>query len=96
MSNINIDENKISTALGKLSSKAAPGPDGVPPLCLKHGCGKMLSFITDILRDSFRHGDVPLLLKTTLISTVFKGGDRSLSQSYRPVALASHLSKVFE
>ena len=83
----------MKTALGKLSSKAAPQPDGVFPSCLKHGVEKMLSFITAMLKDSLRLGDVPMDLKTALISPVFKGGDRSLTKNYRPVAITSHLSK---
>ena len=56
----------------------------------------MLSFITHVPKVSFAHGDVPLDIKSALISPIFKGGDRSLPKSYRPVALTSHLSKVFE
>ena len=56
----------------------------------------MLSFITHVPKVSFAHGDVPLDIKSALISPIFKGGDRSLPKSYYPVALTSHLSKVFE
>ena len=93
---IKIDEDKIQKALDKLYIKAAPGPDGITPSCLKYDGKRMFSFITLILRKSFSQGNIPLNHKTAGISPVFKGGDRSLTENYRPVDLASHLSKVFE
>ena len=41
-------------------------------------------------------GSIPLELLLVLICPVHKGGSRSVPKNYRPVALTSHLIKVFE
>ena len=42
------------------------------------------------------YGDIPLILKTSVITPIYKGGDKQLPKNYRPVALTSLLIKVFE
>ncbi len=41
-------------------------------------------------------GEIPTKLKHGAITPIYKGGDRTLSKNYRPVALTSHVIKVFE
>ena len=35
-------------------------------------------------------------LKQSTITPIYKGGSRSLTENYRPVALISHVIKIFE
>ena len=41
-------------------------------------------------------GIVPNELKQSTITPIYKGGSRSLAENYRPVALTSHVIKIFE
>ena len=41
-------------------------------------------------------GDIPLKLKTANIIPIHKGGNRDVPKNYRPIALTSHLIKIFE
>ena len=41
-------------------------------------------------------GIVPNELKQRTITPIHKGGNRSLAENYRPVALTSHVIKIFE
>ena len=41
-------------------------------------------------------GEIPDSLKKAIIVPIFKGGNRSEAKNYRPVALTSHLIKIFE
>jgi hypothetical protein len=47
-------------------------------------------------RKSLDTGEIPNSLKNANIAPIFKGGDRSEAKNYRPVALTSHLIKIFE
>ena len=47
-------------------------------------------------RSSLDCGSIPAELLLVMISPIHKGGSRSAPKNYRPVALTSHLIKVFE
>ena len=86
----------IEKACSELRSTAAPGPDGVPAILLK-SCKKELSKpLYTLWRSSLDSGLIPAELLLVLISPIHKGGSRGAPKNYRPVALTSHLIKVFE
>ena len=94
--NVTFDEEDIKEAIDQISSTAAAGPDRFPPLFLKmckHSLAKPL-FI--MWRKSLDTGEIPPLLKIVDVVPIFKNGNRGVPSNYRPVALTSHLIKVFE
>ena len=52
---IYIDYDFIEKTLKQLLSKSGPGPDGVPPHCLKYGGLFIINAVAEIARDS-RYG----------------------------------------
>ena len=83
-------------AISEISPTAAAGPDRFPAKLLKE-CKMELSVpLYTIWRRSLDTGQVPQTLKTAHIIPVYKGGCRGTPKNYRPVALTSHLIKVFE
>jgi hypothetical protein len=96
LSNFTFTVEDIEHACSELRGTAAPGPDGVPAQLLKT-CRHELSKPLHILwRSSLDSGTIPEELLLVLISPVHKGGSRAVTKNYRPVALTSHLIKVFE
>jgi hypothetical protein len=64
---------------------------------LLKSCRKELSKPLFILwRASLDQGSIPSDLLLVLITPVHNGGSRGLPKNYRPVALTSHIVKVFE
>ena len=49
-----------------------------------------------IWSESMDSGVVPKFYKEALISPLFKKGNRTLAANYRPVALTSHIIKIYE
>ena len=93
---LSFTEKDIEQACGELKSCSAAGADGVPSALLKC-CRKELSKPLFLLwRSSLDQGSIPADLLLVLISPVHKGGSRGLPKNYRPVALTSHIVKVFE
>ena len=83
-------------AISEISPTAAAGPDRFPAKLLKE-CKDVLSVPLHLIwRRSLDTGQVPQILKTVHIIPVYKGGCRGNPENYRPVALTSHLIKVFE
>ncbi|CAL4152237.1 unnamed protein product, partial [Meganyctiphanes norvegica] len=94
--NITFDEEDIVEAIDQISSSAAAGPDRFPAILLKM-CKLSLSkplFI--IWRSSLDCGEIPQRLKTATVVPIHKGGSCGTPANYRPVALTSHLIKLFE
>ena len=89
-------KSDIEKACLQLSSSSAAGPDGVPAVLLKT-CRKQLSTpLYHLWRGSLDSGTIPAETLLVIICPVHKGGSRSVPKQYRPVALTSHLIKIFE
>ena len=94
--NIDFSQEDIEKACLQLSSNSAAGPDGVPAALLKY-CWEQLSLpLYYLWRGSLDCGVIPVETLLVIIAPIHKGGSRSLPKQYRPVALTSHLIKVFE
>ena len=96
LADFEFSETDIEHACAELSYSSASGPDGIPSKLLKV-CKKELKKPLFILwRSSLNQGIIPPDLLLVLISPIHKGGSRVDPSRYRPVALTSHLIKVFE
>ena len=96
LADVEFSEADIEYACNELSIKSAPGPDGIPAALLKV-CKKELSKPLYILwYESLRQGVIPPDLLLVLICPIHKGGSKIEPSQYRPVALTSHIIKVFE
>ena len=93
---INFDHEDIIEAISEIPYSSASGPDRFPVLLLKNCKYSLAEPLYMIWRKSLDQGDIPLLLKTANIVPIHKGGSRGETANYRPVALTSHLIKMFE
>ena len=96
LSNIMFERHDVVKAIDELKINSAPGLDGFPAILLKQ-CKLELSEPLYIMwKVSFEEGVVPASLKESPITPLHKGDSRSECKNYRPVALTSHIIKVFE
>ena len=96
LNDIKFTEVDIEMACKELKSSSSPGPDGVPAVLLKTACHELRRPLFLLWRASLNQGVIPPDLLLVLISPVHKGGSRGMPANYRPVALTSHIMKVFE
>ena len=96
LQDIKFSEQDIEWACKELKSSSSPGPDGVPAILLKTACKELRHPLFLLWRASLDQGVIPPDLLLVLISPVHKGGSRGLPANYRPVALTSHIMKMFE
>ena len=96
LKDITITEEDFVTAIDELSATAGAGPDGLPSILLKK-CKKQFAKALRVLwQRCYDLGVTPTSLKLAYIIPSFKDGSKSTAANYRPVALTSHLVKLFE
>ena len=96
MPNIKVSYNDVFSALSELNTQKAYGPDGIPPVVLRNCVSALAPCLVKLFRLCLSTSTFPSSWKCALVQPVPKKGDRSLPSNYRPIALTSILSKVFE
>lgn len=96
ITHITFSDAELCDAMQDLSPNAAPGPDGFPAILLKKCSTSLSPPLAKIWRSSLSSGEIPAICKTATITPIHKGKSRAVPKNYRPVALTSHLIKVFE
>ena len=98
---LNLNFHAISTesilkVIDKLSSKNSQGHDGVSTKLLKSIKCEASEPITIIINQTFRTGIFPDKLKLAKVIPIFKKGDNTTMNNYRPISILPTVSKVFE
>ena len=94
--NIVFSFNEVQEILNKLPLKSGPGPDGLPPHCLKYGGSLVVEAICDIGTSTLEEGLIPEEMKSTWVTPIWKGKDKEDPSDYRPIAITNHIMKVIE
>ena len=80
----------------QLDSNKSSGVDEVPTKFLKCICHILAPVLTSVINTSFLNGFFPDILKLAKVAPLFKDGDRTDMNNYRPISVLSSLSKIFE
>ena len=96
INDITFTEEDIKDAIDELSNTAASGPDGIAAIFLKKCKASLSKTLFHLWRDCLDQGITPRKLKEGHIIPIHKGGHQGVAANYRPVALTSHLIKIFE
>ena len=92
----NISSETVRAYLKKLKPNKSEGPDGICARILKE-CEREIAIpLASIFSKSLRETKIPQDWKRAHIVPVFKGGDKSNVENYRPVSLTSLVCKTLE
>ena len=95
LTDIDFSEQDIIDAIDEIKNNAASGPDGLAAIFLKKCKNSLSKPLLLLWRKCLDQGITPCKLKQADIP-IHKGGHQGLAVNYRPIALTSHLIKVFE
>ena len=87
---------KACVILRKLNITKATGPDSIPPCFLRVCAEELARSLSFILRKAKETGKFPSCWKISCIKPLHKEGAKDKVANYRPVALLSCISNVFE
>ncbi|XDV33499.1 hypothetical protein PO909_003895 [Leuciscus waleckii] len=93
---LSLTVNQVRGELRRLKMRKAAGPDGISPRLLRSCADQLCETLQYMFNLSLRLGQVPQLWKTSCLVPVPKTPHPKDMNSYRPVALTSHLMKTFE
>ena len=96
MDKIHITSPGIKKILEKLDPHKALGPDNIPGIFLKICAANMADIFSFLFQASLDQGVVPPDWKTANVVPLFKKGDKSQPENYRPISLTSITCKVLE
>ena len=93
-----ITKSEVSTALSRLKSDMAPGPDGISNRILKACSEKLVELLIPLFQACVTHSYHPRAFKiaNTIALKKIGKGDYTTPKAYRPIALLNTLSKVIE
>ncbi len=97
MDSIQCSVKEIQSALKQQSAAKPMGYDNIPALFLKNHESILSPILTDVFNSLIEEGEMPTLLKKTLILPLYKGrGCKSDITSYRPISILSSVAKIME
>lgn len=88
--------NEIVEIINKIKNKYCSGDDGIPVNIMKYCADEIKGVISHIVNNSLKFGIFPKNLKLALIKPIYKKGDDTCFESYRPISILSSFSKIFE
>ena len=97
-SNMAVSTKSVSEIISKLECKKSAGPDGIDAEYLKFLTIKIHVLLSMCFTLCLTHGYIPqAMIETTIVPIVKnKSGNLSDSNNYRPIALATIVSKMLE
>ena len=96
INNIEISQADLINAIDEIKPTAAAGPDGIPAILLKKCKNALAEPLTTLWNKCMETSQIPPSLKEAIIPPIHKGGSKADPANYRPVALTSHLIKIYE
>lgn len=88
--------NEVQNALDSIDINKNSGSDGLPNVFLRRTSHRLSHPLTIIYNRSLALGVFPNKWKESFITPVFKKGDRSRVDNYRPVSILNAVAKVLE
>lgn len=90
------DSEEVKAEILSLKSDCSPGWDQISAKILKTIYKPLTPVLTHIINKSFESGTFPDALKKAVVIPIFKAGNRESVNNYRPIAILTTLSKIFE
>ncbi|XP_074641184.1 uncharacterized protein LOC141898932 [Tubulanus polymorphus] len=96
MPDIQVSSHGVYCLLNKINPRKTCGPDNIPGRILQAVAQEIAPAVCLLFNESLRTGEIPEIWKHASVQPIFKAGNRSQPENYRPVSLTSICSKLLE
>ena len=90
-----VTDSEVCNAIVSLKNKSS-SLDTYPTKVVKSIAPFIVPILTKLINESFRTSYFPEFLKIAKVIPIFKGGDETNANNYRPIAILHVFSKIFE
>ena len=94
--NIKVSKKGVTNLLKNINENKATGPDQIPGKLLKICAEELTDVFTIFFQNSLEQGKIPDNWKLAHIFPLFKKGDKTNVENYRPISLTSIACKLLE
>jgi hypothetical protein len=88
--------DEVERACSMVDVTGAQGCDNIHPAFVKHGGPALHKALHMLYQYSYRHAVIPLQWTRAIISPIYKGGDTSSANSYRPISVTCIPMRIME
>lgn len=89
-------QNEIQKIIKDLPAKSSTGIDGINTKILKGIADIIANPLAALINKIIETGTCPHILKTSIITPIYKKGDKNQPVSYRPISVIPTLAKILE
>ena len=89
-----IQKKECEMVMKHMKKNKSPGLDGIPLEFYQTFWNTIGDILIDVYNESFITGELPYSQRTSVLSLIFKKGDRLLLKNYRPISLATTDYKI--
>lgn len=93
---VQFTEEKVKETLKSMKKDSSPGPDGFPTILLQNCSDSIGSWLADAMQECMELGRIPERWKLSIVTPLFKKGDRHQPENYRPISLTCNPLKCME
>jgi len=90
-----LEDKEIRRAINKLKLKKAAGTDGIPMEAWKYAGESLSKELTEMIRAVWQQGTIPKDWKTSIVTPLYKRGDKEAVGNYRGISLLCTAYKVY-
>jgi len=91
-----ITQSEILDAVKQLQAKKSLDHNGISMFFIKKVVNSVISPLHHCIQVSLQQGVFPSQLKIAKVVPIFKSGEPTLMDNYRPISLLSNFSKIYE
>ena len=96
LNNLKVTKKGVLSLLQNIKEDKATGPDDIPGKFLKNCAFELHEIFTVLFQNSLDLGTVPDEWKVAHITPLFKKGDKTKAENYRPISLTCIVCKLLE
>ena len=96
LTTIDITDDDIKKAVAKLKPSKSQGPDNLHPKFIKECSEQLIEPLKNIFTKSLNESKLPDVWKQANVTAMFKSGENTNPENYRPISLTSVACKLME